>query len=253
MSWLITNFIAAFLLPPLSLILLGATGIYFWSKRPLQAKWLTATSLILLWLLSTPLIAEFLLHQLEPAPLASSENAPAPSKPAQAIVILSAGSYFHAPEYGGDVIGDNSLVRARYAARLHRQTGLPILITGGSPAGTGIAEAVLIKTSLEQDFNIPVRWIEPDSSNTRDSAHLSYNMLKNENIQTIYLVTHAWHMPRARYIFETAGFQVIAAPTAFITRHHINALAFMPDANAMQGSRIFLHELIGLLWYQLKS
>jgi len=30
-------------------------------------------------------------------------------------------------------------------------------------------------------------------------------------------------------------------------------LAFVPNAYALHDSRIFMHELIGMLWYRLKS
>jgi uncharacterized SAM-binding protein YcdF (DUF218 family) len=60
-------------------------------------------------------------------------------------------------------------------------------------------------------------------------------------------------MPRAVRAFQAAGFQVVPAPTAYTTRFQIDLLAFLPNASALRDSRIFMHELIGILWYQLKS
>ena len=68
----------------------------------------------------------------------------------------------------------------------------------------------------------------------------------------MYLVTHAWHMPRARLAFEHAGFQVIAAPTAFTTGFQTTALDVLPDARALRDSALFFHELIGMLWYRVR-
>ena len=52
-------------------------------------------------------------------------------------------------------------------------------------------------------------------------------------MQQIYLVTHAWHMPRAQLAFEHAGFSVIPAPTGYTTRFELTVLDFLPDADAL--------------------
>ncbi len=249
MSWLLTNFISAFLLPPLSLLLIAAPGLWLWHKRPFIARALLTLAFVLLWLLSTPYLAESLLQELEGEPYVTDTKKPL----AQAILVLGGGTYFHAPEYGGDTVNEATLQRLRYAAKLHRETGLPILVTGGKPLGNGLSEGLQMKQVLEQEFNTPVRWVEGESDNTLQSARLSYSLLKTENIQRIYLVTHAWHMPRAVQVFQSAGFQVIPAPTAYTTRYQTDLMSFMPNVYALRDSRIYLHELIGMLWYQLKS
>ena len=249
MSWFFTNLLAAFLLPPLNLLLLAAVGLWLWHKRPLVARLLLTNSFVLLWLLSTPFLAEVLLHGLEGEPYVTDTRKPL----ADAIVVLGGGTYFRAPEYGGDTVGKETLERLRFAAKLQRETGKPILTTGGAPLGNNTSEAEQMKTVLEQDFNVPVRWTESASDNTLENARLSRQMLKQAGIDRIYLVTHAWHMPRAVQAFQSAGFQIIPAPTAYTTRYQTDLLAFVPNAYALHNSRIFMHELIGMLWYQLKS
>jgi hypothetical protein len=68
----------------------------------------------------------------------------------QAIVILGARSYAAAPEYRGDTVAAATLARMRWGARLHRQTGLPIMVSGGSPGGTRTSEAEQMKAALEE-------------------------------------------------------------------------------------------------------
>ena len=250
MSWFITNLIAFFLLPPLSLLLLLALGIFLLYRRRKLAKPLILAAFGLFWIASTPYFAEGALHLLEAQtiPLDSS------TKNADAIVILGGGTYFHAPEYAGqDTIGEATLMRLRYGAKLQRETGKPILVTGGKPLGNSVSEAQQMRSSLEQDFRVQVRWIEDASDNTFENAHYSFQTLQKDSIKKIYLVTHAWHMPRAANVFRHAGFEVIEAPTAFTTRYHIDLLAFLPQAEALRDSRIFMHEVIGLLWYRVKS
>ncbi len=249
MTWFVTNLISAFLLPPLDLLLVAVLGLWLWSKRPLIARLLLGTAVALLWLLSTPFFAEAMLQGLEGQPYAVDTRKPL----ADAIVVLGGGTNFRAPEYGGDTVKKETLERLRYAAKLYRETGKPILTTGGSPLGNSTSEAEQMKQVLEREFNVPVRWAEGASDNTLENARLSMQVLKQDGIRRIYLVTHAWHMPRAVQAFQAAGFQVVPAPTAYTTRYRIDLLAFIPSASALLDSRIFLHELIGMFWYRLKS
>ncbi len=250
MSWFITNFIAAFLLPPLSLLLLLALGSFLLYRRPKLARLLILAALALLWLASTPYFAEGALHLLE------RQTSPLDIKlqNADAIVILGGGTYFHAPEYAGqDTISDAALVRLRYGAKLQRDTGKPILVTGGKPLGNSTSEALQMRMALEQDFHVPVSWAEDTSDNTFENAHQSFRILQEAGIRKIYLVTHAWHMPRSAETFRRAGFEVIEAPTAFTTRFQTDLFAFLPCAESLKDSKMFIHEVIGLLWYRVKS
>lgn len=249
MSWLLTQIVSALLLPPLNLLLLFTLGFLLWHKRPVIARVLVALSLLLLWVLSTPFFAEALLHGLEGDPYVTDTRKPL----ADAIVVLGGGTYFHAPEYGGDTVSSETLERLRFAAKLQRETGKPLLVTGGKPAGNQVSEAEQMKQVLEQEFKVPVQWVEGASDNSEQNARYSREILKQAGIDRIYLVTHAWHMPRAVLSFQRAGFQVVPAPTAYTTRYQTDVLAFIPNAKALRASRTFLHELIGLFWYQLKS
>jgi uncharacterized SAM-binding protein YcdF (DUF218 family) len=195
-------------------------------------------------------MAEGALHLIEAQTTPLKQAVPT----AHAIVILGGGSYFHAPEYSGqDTISEATLTRLRYGARLQREFKLPILVTGGKPLGNSSSEAQQMKLALEQDFNVPVRWTEDASDNTFENARNSYQALQEIGIKKIYLVTHAWHMMRSAAAFRQAGFEVIEAPTAFTTRYQTDLLAFVPRAEALRDSKIFVHEVIGLLWYQAKS
>lgn len=250
MSWLITNLLGALLLPPFNLLIMASIGLWLWHKRPVIARILTTLSIAGLWLLSTPYVSDALLQHLEGKPnAADTQTKPQPD----AIVVLGGGSYFNAPEYGGDTVSKEALERLRYAAKLHRDTARPILVSGGKPLGNAISEGQQMQQVLEQEFNVPVKWIESDSDNTLESARLSYWALKDAGFTHIYLVTHAWHMPRAAQAFQSAGFQVTPAPTAFTTRHETTLLTFIPSADALLDSRWYFHEMIGMLWYRLKS
>lgn len=245
-SWQITNAMAALLIPPGLLLVVFAAGLALARKRPLVGRTLLIASAGSLYLLSMPLVSTLLLRHWE------SPAVDVLLPPAAAIVVLGGGQYRNAPEYGGDTVGAMGLVRLRYAALLQRRSGLPVLVSGGSPDGSAGSEAQTMRNTLEREFGVPVRWSENLSANTLESARNSRDMLSAENIRHIVLVTHAWHMPRARLAFEHSGFEVFPAPTAHATRGVLTVLDFLPDAGALLDSALFFHEAIGIVWYRLR-
>ncbi len=245
--WVITNAIAAWMLPPGCLLLLAAWGLLRMRKYPRSGKVFVTLALLLLWVFSTPWAGRKLLGLLESA--ADPLRAP----PAQAIVVLGGGKYSAPPEYGSDTVNAATLMRLRYSAHLHRLTGKPLLVSGGSPEGSPVSEAQAMKAVLENEFRTPVKWIEDASANTQQNASSSFGLLRAQGITRIYLVTHAWHMPRAQRVFIEAGFTVVPAPTTFTTSYGVTLLDALPSAAALRLSSVFFHEVIGIVWYRLKS
>ncbi|CAG0965774.1 hypothetical protein MTYP_00982 [Methylophilaceae bacterium] len=244
---MLTNVIAAFLLPPLSMLLLFLLGLLVMRRSLRIARILLIISLVSLWLCSTPYVTTHAMQYLE------RQTSPLAEGDADAIVVLGSGHYFGAPEYGGqDTVSDAMLVRLRYAAELHRKTGKPVMVAGGMPEGNGVSEAGQAALVLEQEFGVPVRWQESASRNTYENAKHAYGMLQQAGVSRIYLVTHAWHMPRSSAAFRQAGFEVVEAPTRFTTRYRTSILSFLPNADAMTDARWFFHELVGRCWYRLR-
>ena len=195
-TWLITNTLAAWLMPPGCLLLLAGWGLFRWRKHPRSGSVLLVVSLAALWALSAPWFSRTLLQALEP-----EAGDPLRVPPAQAIVVLGGGKYYAAPEYAADTVSETTLVRLRYAALLHRQTGKPILVSGGAPEGSSVSEALAMKSVLENELKAPVTWLETASNNTLENAHASRALLAPLGINRVYLVTHARHMPRSQWIF----------------------------------------------------
>ncbi|MFZ5555500.1 MAG: YdcF family protein [Pseudomonadota bacterium] len=238
----------ALVLPPLPLLILAAAGLVVARARPRLGWSLTLIGLAGLWILSTPWISRSLLATLEPPPHALADGA----RGAGAIVILGGGTNFDAPEYAGDTPNCWALERARYGARLHRATGLPLLVAGGLGHLGTHAEAEALKVLLEQDFQVPVRWVEGASANTFQNAANAASLLKPAGITRVLLVTHAAHMPRARLAFEAAGLAVVPAATGYATREPVRWLEWVPRASALTESRAFFHEALGIAWYRIK-
>lgn len=173
---------------------------------------------------------------------------------AEAIVVLGASRYRNAPEYGGDTIFGFGLERIRYAAWLQKRTELPLLTTGGTPTGEAISEALLMKKVLTEEFSVPVKWVETKSKTTWENALYSSDILKQNGIKTIALVTHAWHMTRAKEAFEKNGLIVLPAATLFHSKNPLNRgiLEWIPNASAQYKNWYLFHEIIGQWWYRYK-
>ena len=250
MGFYLTKLLTPFVLPPGIFLVVGLTGLLLGRRYRRTGVTLVAVSLISLWVLSTPMVGAALLRKLEIYPVADRAEIQA----AQAVVVLGGGRRTAAVEYGGDVVGDRSLERLRYAAWLHRRTGLPLLVSGGRVLTRGPSEASLMKTTLEEEFGVPVRWAEETGRNTAENAELSAKILRGDGIERVLLVSHAVHLPRAVPLFESEGLHVTPAPTGFVTppgsRHFVFDL--LPRASALRMSARALHEYIGDLWYRLR-
>ncbi len=254
MSWLVTNFIAAFLLPPLNGLLPLGGGMLLRRRWPRLGRALAGLGLLLLVVFSLPVTGKYLMAGLEGAHPALDETR-LKTLDVDAVVVLGGGRYRKAPEFGGvDDLRQLTLDRLRYGAYVARESGKPILVTGGSPDGEGESEAEVMQRSLQRDFRLSARWLEGESANTRENARLSAAILLPAGKRRIALVTHAFHMPRSVEAFVAAGFEVTPAPTVFFARGGPPMLLdFLPRYDGVKSCGLALHEWIGMLWYRLRG
>jgi uncharacterized SAM-binding protein YcdF (DUF218 family) len=247
-AWLATNLIALALLPPLSLALLLAAGLILHPRRPRLAMSLILLSTTALYALSTPWVGGLLQKSLE----ISRPVSPAALKSAGAIVVLGGGRRIEAAEYGSDTLNGLSLERLRYAAFLHRASGLPLLVTGGRPGGGTQPEGRIMQHILQEDYGIAPRWVEDGALTTWDNARRSAPLLEHSGVRRIVLVTHAWHLRRAVPLFESQGLAVVPAGIQFSSTRLDSPLDLMPTPAGLRDSTFALHEWLGILWYKLR-
>lgn len=239
--------VSQIVLLPSSLLLIMIIGCVLLAARWRRCGWtLLAIGIASLAVLSMPATAYLMIRNLEAAGAVNPQDL----DKAQAIVLLSGGIRHSQPEYASDVSNSATLERERYAAFLYHQHDLPIMVTGGNPSG-GEPEGWIMKRELETVFGVPVRWQETDSTNTAENAEFARRVLAPEGVDTIALVTHAWHMPRAKAAFERVGFTVIAAPTVFHMEPVAGIMNFIPQADYLSLANKAIHEWVGMIWYRL--
>ncbi|MDQ6984264.1 MAG: YdcF family protein [Ghiorsea sp.] len=249
---LLSKSISQLLLPPGIFILFGLVSLIFWKKG--WARLLLAFSLLCLWLLSTEPVRDVLTGPLElQYPAFSIEETLGKRA---VIVLLGGGIKENAPDYhNSDELSRFAMMRTIYAAKISEQTHFPIYTTGGTP----------LAQNVEAEGDVMKRWLiwfgidetnihsENQANTTWENALLTKNMLDEKYINTIVLVTSAWHMPRAVWCFEAQGLTVIPAPTDYLTKQTTYDIrSFLPRWNVLDDSSQALHEYLGFLWYKLK-
>jgi len=239
-------FLSSLLLPPTSLIALTMIGVFALKRSRALGLVLIVGSQLLLLALSMPVVANSLVRSLEPPPASIDQL-----KLAQAIVVLGGGRSLGSPEWGGETVNEYTLRRARYGARLARETGLPVYVSGGKPTGGQLAEGTLMQELIAREFNQPVKWVETASETTREQAQITAQDLRPQQISRIVLVTDAVHMPRAQRAFELAGLEVIAAPTGYTAQRPFAPYQLVPGPTALRESHVALREWVSQLHYHV--
>ena len=240
--------LTALVLPPAGPLLLALFGVLVATRRRALGLLLATAGIAATFALSTNgmalVLARALMPEVRPATAAELPSV-------QAIVVLGGGVLPEAPEYGSAQPAEASLQRLRYGARLARQTGKPIAFAGGLGWGAhGLqveSEAAVARRALQEDYGLPLRWLDETSRDTRENALNTAALLQPEGIRRIALVTDATHMPRALPLFQAAGFEVVAAPTDFPARRSRRLLEWLPSSHGAAMCRTLLREWLGRL------
>lgn len=248
----IRYFIKQLLLPPGILLLLLALAWWFRRSRPRLAGVCFALGLGGMWLMSLPVVVQWGAKALETEPPLALDSWATLAQRADAIVVLGSGRERGDPAWGTDQPTGIGLERQRYAARLAKASGLPVLTSGGLHYGTPPSEAQLMAVSLQDDFGVTVRWKEERSRTTWENAQMSAEILLPQGIKRVVVVTQAWHMPRSLWSFEKAGFTVVPGPVGFLGEDNARPLGgWLPEFKSVWQSGQLLNEAIGQVGYRL--
>ncbi|MCX5723691.1 MAG: YdcF family protein [Nitrospirae bacterium] len=241
------------------LLLSAATVLAFRPFSPANVRWLRrllASSLLLLVVLSSPLIATLLIGSLEaryqPPQLAPSDRF-------EAIVVLGGGIHEKGSLRPTDELSSTSRNRTTCGVDLYQQGHATTLILTGGDArifGTGPQEAAEMKRwALRLGVPESATMIDTGSRNTYENATGTKRLI---GPASILLVSSASHLPRAVPVFRKQGFRVMPAPCDYVSRDlpgessdGLDLFDFLPDDDALQRTTEAVTEMAGIVIYWL--
>jgi uncharacterized SAM-binding protein YcdF (DUF218 family) len=149
--------------------------------------------------------------------------------------------------------GDRVLVMIALA---RRYPDAAIVFTGGAAdviETTAEPEAEAIRARIGAYGLDPARMLfETRSRNTHENALLTKELLGERASGEVWLVTSAFHMPRAMGVFRKAGFSPRAFPVDYRTGSWGDALRFFPTmGEGLRRTDLAAKEWVGLLAYRL--
>lgn len=251
--------------PPGGALILLALAVLLMGRRPRAGRVLAATACVVLWLSGTRGFGEVLLAPLEDAYPALTAQAVAEAlagaDPPRAIVVLGGGTQRDVREQPWqDKPRAHTLARLVHGAWLARESGLPMLLSGGRVFPDRPSEAEVMARVSREVLHVEPRWLEEASLDSLGNARESARILTADHVHSIVLVSTAAHLPRAVATFEAAGLKVLPAPTDFSGRAQasgpvspVSWMDWMPSATGAEDVWYGLHEWTGMLWYRLRS
>jgi len=249
----LSKFLPFFVLPlgfSLILLVFGLVGLVRQRRRFLWA------ALVVLLVSSNSFVAHLLIRTTEGwAERRLGAEVPA----ADAVVVLSAGQYV-AP-------GRSQVSEWNDANRFFG--GVEVFAAGKAPwlvfTGAAVSSRPDLPTEGEvlaakaQALGVPAASIAvtPTVLNTADEAREVAAVLRARHIEhpRVILVTSAFHMRRARLVFEQSGMAVEPFPVSFWSGDitEIRLLSLLPSVSAMGTTQTALRELYGRAFYWLRG
>lgn len=238
-------YLTAVVMPPASLLILIVLGSLLIKSNAKLARRIILSCVALLWLLSTNGFSVWLHNLVIPEfPPVSAQVLK--EKSVQAVVVLGGGVVTGLP--GGDQqVSRTSLERIRLGAQLARQSGLPLVLSGGSGWGAkdaSVSEAEVAEAVLHNAFGMRLNFKESISRDTQENAANTWELLSKQGITRIALVTHTTHMPRGSDEFKRVGFTVIEANVGQPIASSEALLRWFPNASNLEVSQTVLRELL---------
>ncbi|SKB59694.1 YdcF family protein [Alkalitalea saponilacus] len=243
--------VLGFLLSPLNLVLLCLLASFFFRK---QRKKLWYIALFVGLFFSNPLIFRTVVVLWEDSP----EPLPVNDANIRQIVVLGGmSSWYEESErirfwQSGDRLMQTLLL-------VHQNPVERIVISGGSAAvmykerGEGAFLSEFIKNLSLDGVEIVVDSL---SRNTYENSFYTAQIFNDSGWDNeIVLVTSAWHMKRAKAVFEKQGFDVlpIGADPLYPNSPITPATFIVPSAGVFGSWELILKEWVGIAVYRLRG
>lgn len=206
--------------PPVPLLLMAGWGGWRLKRGKRFGSALLGLALAGIWLSCTEGMGELLSRASGQPPVLTPAQVDAlRGRHDGAVLVLGGGVRRLAPEFGTGSPTELTAERLAYGVWIARRTGWPLGFSGGigwTATDLRQPEAVTVERVAAQDYQLPLRWAEGRSRDTRENAAHTLPLLAAAGVKQVVLVTHEAHMRRALRAFEAAaaplGIQLLPAP-----------------------------------------
>lgn len=247
MYWL--NKIVGFVASPIGGAITGGivAAVFASLGRRREAKWFAWGTALWLWFWMTPLVTWIVGAPLEKEFLVDGKVPQVETFPEADAIVLLGGGIARSMELSPYAEMTSAADRVWQAARLYKAGKAKKIVATGDCA----ADSTL---GLLLDFGVgkdDVSFI--DARNTEEEA----KGIATKEFKKILLVTSAWHMKRARMMFEKYApeIEVVCAPADFeqtmMSQNIFSPKAMVPDVNAFQLNSYALREWVGIVGYMV--
>ncbi len=240
------NKIVGFLVSPIGGAIAGGVIAVVCARlgRKRLAKWLGGITIAWLWLWATPIMTWIVGAPLESEFLVDGKVPAVETFPDAEVIVLLGGSMGSDTNVSPYAEMCTSADRVWQAARLYKAEKAEKIIATGD-----IAEASTLDLLL--DFGVGKDDIVfMDAQNTEQEA----KGIAKRGCKKILLVTSAWHMKRARLMFEKYApeIEVICSPADFENTCRANqGFSIIPNPDVFALNSVALHEWVGIVGYTL--
>ncbi|GAB6078048.1 YdcF family protein [Hydrogenobaculum acidophilum] len=228
--------LTATLIPP-GIFILSFLFISFFVKSK-RLKIFSFGTTILLYLLSITPVKDALI-----TPLEHVYSQPKGFLNANAIVVLGGGYYKN-----GNLSGE-TVKRLLAGIYLSYKTKIPLILSGVDikylPKNTPIVKIL-------DAIDVGNIYEDVKSQDTIQNAAQSYKICTryiNPKCYSIILVTSAYHMPRAKMLFDSFFKNVIPYPVDYKEDLRYNLRSFLPNMSDLENSTKAIREYLGIVYY----
>lgn len=259
------NKIVGFIISPIGIAIALGIIAFICFKYNLKriVKYLTAFVIVWMWIWMTPIMSCFIASPLEHEFLVSGRVPNVESFPNVDAIVLLGGSMGRDISLSDYAEMSTSADRVWQASRLLKAGKASKIIATGNDAKDSTI-------GILKDFGVDSKSVAfLDARNTEEEAKAVQELViksrGSENSGSdstvskprILLVTSAWHMKRARMMFEkyAKNIEVVCAPSDFemtiLKRKSSDIRWILPDPYTFYLNSVAFHEWIGIIGYQL--
>ena len=246
MSMYYINKIVGFMISPIGGAIVGGIAAVICTRlgRKRLAKWIGGLTVAWLWLWMTPIMTWVVGVPLEREFLVDGRVPMVETFPEADAIVLLGGSMAVETNLSQYAEMWTSADRVWQAARLYKAGKARRIIATGNYAQDSTLELLIDFGVAKDDVSFM------DALNTEEEA----KGIAKKGCRKILLVTSAWHMKRARLMFEKYApeIEVVCAPADFENSMTARrGISLIPDFNVFALNSVAFHEWVGIVGYTI--